>query len=164
ITGQNFAAGSQVQWNSGTSPQTLPTIFVNASQLTVVVPASLVATPGTAFVDVLNTGGLSSGLTTFSISAAASSQPSITSPGGLSPSSATAGGSAFQISVTGTNFVTGAKLQWDSGSGPTGLNTSVLSATQLAAVVPANLIATAGTAFLSVLNPGNATSNVVVFT
>jgi hypothetical protein len=164
ITGQNFAAGSQVQWNSGTSPQTLPTIFVDSSQLTVVVPASLVATPGTAFVDVLNTGGLSSGLTTFPITAAASSQPSIASPGGLSPSSATAGGSAFQISVTGTNFVTGAKLQWDSGSGPTGLNTSVLSATQLSAVVPANLIATAGTAFLSVLNPGNATSNVVVFT
>jgi membrane-bound inhibitor of C-type lysozyme len=164
ITGQNFVAGSQVQWNSGTSPQTLPTIFVNSSQLTVVVPASLVATPGTAFVDVLNTGGLSSGLTTFSITAAASSQPSIASPGGLSPSSATAGGSAFQISVTGTNFVAGAKLQWDSGSGPTGLNTSVLSATQLSAVVPANLIATAGTAFLSVLNPGNATSNVVVFT
>ena len=50
VNGTGFVSGSVVQWN-GTP---LATIFVTASQLTAVVPASDIATAGTVLVTVVN--------------------------------------------------------------------------------------------------------------
>jgi probable HAF family extracellular repeat protein len=66
----------------------------------------------------------------------------------LSPSSATAGGAAFTLKVTGigTNFVPGATVNWNG----TVLATTYVSATEMTASVPASLIAAAGTASVAV--------------
>ena len=78
----------------------------------------------------------------------------------LAPSSATAGGAGFTLTVTGTGFVSGATVQWNGAP----LATMFLSATQLTAVVPASLIATAGSASVTVSSPGGMASKAVAFT
>jgi hypothetical protein len=77
--------------------------------------------------------------------------PTITS---ISPASATVGGAAFTLTINGTNFTSGATAQW----GSTSLATTYVSATQLTAAVPASLIATAGTANVTVTTSGGTTS------
>jgi len=59
---------------------------------------------------------------------------------GLVPTSATAGGSAFTLTVTGTNFISASVVKWN-GSNRT---TTYVSATQLTASITAADIATAG--------------------
>jgi hypothetical protein len=80
----------------------------------------------------------------------------------LSPSSATAGGVTFTLTVNGTNFVNGSTVRWD-GSDRT---TTYVGSTQLTASIPAADIATAGTASVTVFNgtPGGGTSNAQTFT
>jgi subtilase family serine protease len=80
----------------------------------------------------------------------------------LSPSSATAGGAAFTLTVTGTNFVSTSTIQWNG----TGLTTTYVSGTKLTASVAASNIATAGKASVTVVNPtpGGGTSNGLTFT
>jgi hypothetical protein len=68
VSGSSFISGSIVKWN-GTA---LTTTFVNASQLTAVVPATNISTAGTATVTVFNPtpgGGTSSGIS-FTITSA----------------------------------------------------------------------------------------------
>jgi len=64
----------------------------------------------------------------------------------LNPSTAAAGGPTFTLTVNGTNFSSGATVQWNG----TALTTSFVSSTQLTATVPASLIASAGTAVVAV--------------
>ena len=81
----------------------------------------------------------------YSTSAVASATYTINDPvptaTALSPSSATAGGAAFTLTVTGTNFVSGSVVQWN-GSART---TALVSGTQLTAAILASDIATPGT-------------------
>jgi hypothetical protein len=135
INGANFDTSTTVQWGTTALART----YVSSTQLTADVPASLIATAGSATVTVTSSGGTSTGAT-FTINQA---PPTITS---LSPSSATAGGAAFALTVNGANFISGATVQW----GSTALTTTFVSATQLTAAVPASLIATAGTASVTV--------------
>jgi len=69
--------------------------------------------------------------------------PTITN---LSPASATAGGAAFTLTVNGSNFDSSAKVNWNGSP----LTTTFVSAAQVTAAVPANLIASAGTASITV--------------
>ncbi len=80
----------------------------------------------------------------------------------LSPSTASAGGPQFALTVTGTNFVTGAMVRW----GGTDLATTFVSATSLTATVPAANIASTTTANVTVTNPapGGGPSNALTFT
>jgi hypothetical protein len=84
--------------------------------------------------------------------------PTIT---GLNPSSATVGGSAFTLTVNGTNFVSGSIVRWN-GSDRT---TTYVNNTRLTASIPAIDIATAGSASVTVFNPlpDGSTSNAVTF-
>jgi len=75
------------------------------------------------------------------------STPSVTS---LSPPSATAGGSTFTLTVSGTNFSPSSTVQWNG----TSLPTTFVSATQLTASVSATLITSAGTATIAVASNG----------
>jgi hypothetical protein len=77
----------------------------------------------------------------------------------LSPSAAAAGGPGFTLTVNGTGFVTGAMVMWNG----TAVLTSFVSTTQLTAWVPSALIASAGTATLTVVNPGGVASGGVSF-
>src|SRR5882724_8227275 len=233
VNGTNFVSGSTVNWN-GTP---LTTTFVSATQLTATVPASLIASAGTASITVVTPCGGTSNAKTFTIGAT----PVITSPltacgtvgvafsytitatnnpttfsatplpaglsvntstgvisgtpttGGttnvtitasngasscnsasatlvittnavptissLSPICTTAGGGQFTLTVNGTNFVSGSTVNWNG----TALSASG-SSTQLTATVPASLIATAGTASVTVVTPCGGTSNAKTFT
>lgn len=91
-----------------------------------------------------------------------SNPPTITA---ISPTSATAGGATFTLTVTGTNFASGAVIQWQ-GASSGSISTTFISDTQLTASIPATLIATAGTAQVAVYVAGRfgGTSNAVTFT
>jgi len=79
---------------------------------------------------------------------------------GLSPNSTTAGSPGFTLFVTGSGFFNTSVVQW----GGVPLTTTYVSANQLTASVPGNLVASAGIASVLVTNPGGATSNVGAFT
>jgi hypothetical protein len=154
ITGTNFVNGAVVRWNG--SDRT--TGFVSSTVLTATIPASDVATAGTANVTVFNPapGGGESGAVTFTINNPA---PTISS---ISPATTVAGSGGFTLVITGTNFVTNSVVRWN-GSDRT---TTFVSSTQLTAAIPASDVATAGTANVTVFNPapGGGTSNTATFT
>ena len=162
VTGSGFVSGSVVQWNGAA----LTTTFVGATQLTAAVPASDIASVGVAQVTVTNPGVGTSNALPFTIQASAGNL-SITS---LSPSSATAGGGAFTLTVNGSGFspslnslqgpVPGSVVQWNGAA----LQTTFISSTQLTAAVPAGDLASAGTAQVSVANGASTTSNALPFT
>ncbi len=68
----------------------------------------------------------------------------------LAPATATAGDTAIVLTVTGTGFVTGAQVLWNG----TPRATSVISATELRASIPAADLASAGLVSVRVVNPG----------
>jgi C1A family cysteine protease len=80
----------------------------------------------------------------------------------LSPASATAGGTAFTLTVNGSNFVNGSTVQWNGNN----RTTTFVNSTQLTTVISAADIATAGTASVTVFTPapGGGTSNALSFT
>ena len=77
----------------------------------------------------------------------------------LIPSSATAGGNGFTMTVNGTGFAAGAIVNWNGAA----LGTSYLAPNQLQAFVAANLIASPGTVPVTV-SSGNVTTGPVNFT
>ena len=101
--------------------------------------------------------------------------PNLTS---LSPNNALAGSGTLTMTVNGTNFVgpvtvadspppqqlPGSQVQWQAGNVVTPLATTFVNSTQLTAVVPASLLLTPGAAAVTVVQPGNATSNALLFT
>jgi hypothetical protein len=83
---------------------------------------------------------------------------------GLSPASATVGASGFTLTVTGSGFVSGnSTIEWNSAVFSSPLATTYVSATQLTAAVSASLIASAGSASVTVLNAGANPSNGLTF-
>jgi probable HAF family extracellular repeat protein len=160
VNGSSFASGATVQWNG--SP--LTTTFVSATQLTATVPGSLIANTGTASVTVVNPGSTASNALTFNINPVTTGGPVITS---LGPGLAIAGGPTFILTVVGSNFLSsggiftaGPTVQWNGSP----LVTTFVSVNQLTATVPSTLIASVGSASVTVLNPGGGVSNSVSFT
>ncbi len=149
VSGSGFVNGSTVLWNGSA----LSTNYTSAGQLTASIPASLIATQGTASVTVANPGSAASNALTFTINAATLSLS------GLSPSSATAGGQAFTLTINGSGFLTNSVVQWNGSA----LSTTYVSANQLSASVPGSLIAAQGTANITVINAGAVTSNSIPF-
>lgn len=64
----------------------------------------------------------------------------------MSPSSATAGSSNFQLTVTGTNFTTDSKVRWNRLD----RSTTFVSATELRAAISAADIAAVGSSSVTV--------------
>ncbi len=85
--------------------------------------------------------------------------PTITT---LSPSSATVGTGSFTLTVSGTNFVSGAAVNWNGQSLPT----TMAGVNQLTATVQASDIASTGTEKVTVSNPspGGGASSALSFT
>jgi len=73
----------------------------------------------------------------------------------LNPNSTAAGGPAFTITLSGSNFSSGALVLWNSFP----LATTFASATQLTASVPANLITSPGISIVQVRNPDGSLSS-----
>jgi len=138
IIGNNFTSASTLKWGS----VLLRTSYISAARLSAAVPASLIATPGTASITVITAAGNSSSAA-FTITLP---PPAITS---LNPATAIAG-RAFTMTINGRNFFPLATARW--GSAP--LVTTYVSATQITAAVPANLVAAGGRAFVTVSTAG----------
>jgi hypothetical protein len=150
VSGTNFVSGAKVRWN-GTDRVTT---FVSATRLQASIPAADIATAGTVPVTVFNPEGGLSNTMNFTVWGPL---PVVTS---LSPSYATAGRSAFTLTVSGTNFISGAKVRWNG----TDRVTTFVSATRLQASIPAADIATTRTIPVTVLNPDGGLSNTMNFT
>lgn len=140
-TGSSFSSQSEMIWNGNT----LPTTFVSATQLTAQIPASYIATPGSATVWVIDpTYGISNKVA-FTI------EPPALAIGSISPTSVTAGGSSFTLTVLGTAFTGTSVVEWNG----TGLPTTLVSPTELTAQVPASDISATGTASVTVVDPNS---------
>jgi hypothetical protein len=150
VNGSGLLNLTTVQWNT----TSLTTHFVSATQVTADVPATLVVQAGTVTVTAVNPGNSVSAAFTFTINAP--TPPVITT---LSQTSTTAGSAALTLTVTGTGFAPGAVINF----GSTALTTTFVSATQLTAAVPANLLASPAT-YQVVVQQGGTSSNAETFT
>jgi hypothetical protein len=161
VKGANFVSNSVVTWNG----QNLSTSFVNANQIYGAVSNTLLQTPGTVQIAVLNPppGGGSSLSVPFNVN---NPPPTISS---ISPTTSIANAASFTITVNGTGFTCAqyststlpgggttstcatpaTSIAWDG----TLLATSYVSSSQLTATVNAPQLAQAGTAFVTAVNP-----------
>ncbi len=150
IDGSGFVLGS---FASMGTPR-LVTTYVSPTQLTAVVPASLLTSPGEPGVTVYSPyGGGWSPASTFTISPA---PPTITS---LSPASVCASSSGLSLTVMGAGFTPSTTLSW----GSTPLGPVYVSPTELLVDVPPTLFVTPGTATVTAGN-AEGTSAPVSFT
>lgn len=150
VTGDGFILASKVIGLTGAT-----TTYVSLNQLTVSVPASAIATPGSSAIQVVNSGGrVSPQAPIFIVTGPA---PAITS---LSPATAPAGGPDFTLTINGSNFLANATAAWNGAALPT----TRVSATQVTAQVSASLIAAPGTVKITVFNDGPAASNELTLT
>jgi len=163
INGAGFIKNTVVQWNGKTIPTTLQTDSAgNVTGVTATVDASLVAKQGTAFVNTLSphsgtgTNGLSNTLA-FVINPPPNPVPVVSS---IAPACAVAAGGAFTLTVNGSSFLPtsdpsgGSQVRWTAGSTQSTLPLSGSpTSTQIQATVSASLIASAGTAAVTVYNP-----------
>jgi IPT/TIG domain len=152
VNGSGFAPGASIRWNG----QTRSTVFVSTVQVTASITAGDIAVPGTASVTVVNPGSGSSNALPFRIDPAPPSPPTLTH---LAPPGRQAGGAGFPLTVSGSGFVSGATVRWNGQT----RSTTFVSAAQLTADISAGDIASPGTADVTVLNPGNVSSNVLPF-
>jgi Domain of unknown function DUF11/FG-GAP-like repeat/Putative binding domain, N-terminal len=144
VVGANYVTGSVVNFNGVAEPTA-----INGGQLSASIPASAITTQGTVPVTVTNpSGGGTSNSVNFTITAPGANPPTVTS---LQPATAVAGSAAFTLTVTGTNFVNGSKVSFNSAAA----TTTFVSASQLTAAIPASAIATPGSAPVTVTNPSN---------
>lgn len=177
IIGTNFTSSSSV--NFGTVAALSVTVN-SATSITAISPAGT----GSVHVTVTTSAGISATSTAdlFTYSTTTSA-PTVS---GLSPNAVSTGSAGFTLTITGTNFVPGATVLWSSSasgtssvsgtgaqadiaihssvaraeaqSGSTALTTTFVSSTQLQAVVPASLVATAGSISVVVSNPDGSSS------
>jgi hypothetical protein len=141
VSGASFAANSTVRWNNSARTTT----FVNANTVQAQIKATDVANAGVEPVTVVNSGGGSTPPLNFSILPTPPVTPTITS---VAPANATAGGSGFTLTVTGTNFIPDSVVDWNGAA----RTTTFKSATSLQAQILSTDIATAGTIEITVLN------------
>ena len=161
ISGTNFVAASVVNFGGSA----VATTFVNSTQLTATIPAASIAATGTPAVTVTNPtpGGGTSKAINFTITSAVGSVPTILA---LFPSSVPAGEPSFQLQVVGpnpgSNFLTGSVVRWNGSARPTTSD----AVNGLVAQISASDIAAAGTAAVTVFNPGagGGSSNALTFT
>jgi hypothetical protein len=156
-----FVVQTVVQWNG----KTIATTYVSTTVVTAVVPAALIAKPGTAFVNTLQphsgagTNGLSNTLA-FTINPAPNPLPVISS---ISPNTAAAGSASFTLSVSGSAFLPtsdpsgGSQVHWNLGPTQSTLPIVSISSTQITATVDTSLLVNATTqpvtATVTVYNP-----------
>ena len=154
VNGGGFVSPSVVKWNGVDRATT----FVSASQLTATIPATDIATQGSAQVTVFNAapGGGTSGESAVQIG---NPVPLITQ---LVPPVVRPGGAAFNLKLLGSAFISGAEGRWNGAALPT----TFVSNTELQLAVAATDIATAGSAQVVAANPapGGGASSPVAFT
>ena len=155
VTGASFVPESVVRWDS----TNLATAFVSDSRLTAAIPAALVATKGNVSIAIYSPGAPGTGQSNALQFAVLNPVSTLTS---LSKTTAMVGNGTFTLELTGSNFVPSSVARWDGAD----LATTFVNGTQFRAVVPAGLLATAGTFNVTVFNPtpGGGSTAAQVFT
>lgn len=153
VSGAEFVQGAKIVF--GTTD--IATTFVSSSKLTAAIPPDLLTTSGSVPVVVVNPspGGGSSPSIAFTIS-----NPSATIQS-INPSAAFVGSAAFEMTVSGSGFVSGSAVVFNG----TPLSTTSPGAGKLKAKVPASSLTAAGDFPIAVQNPppGGGVSAPVVF-
>ncbi|MGE5644556.1 MAG: DUF4082 domain-containing protein, partial [Acidobacteriota bacterium] len=152
--GTNFVSGATVAV-SGTGVTVSGVTVVSATQITANFVIGASATTGARNVTVTTTGG-TTGAVTFTVSAPAA--PTLTA---ISPTSGTQG-ATVPVTLTGTNFVSGATVAV-SGTGVTVSGVTVVSATQITASFVIGASAATGAHSVTVTTTGG-TTGAVTFT
>jgi len=157
INGMNFVAASTVNFGGSEAATT----FVNSTQLTAAIPAASIAATGTPAVTVTNPapGGTSKAVN-FTITSGNNPVPTID---GLYPSYSPPG-EPVQLTVAGQNLVANSVIRWNGIDQPT--TTSAGPGNGLTAQISASDVAVAGTAAITVFNPGpgGGSSNTLTYT
>lgn len=157
IEGGGFVADSLVRWNDETLTPNPATR--TRTRMEVTVPANLSLTAGTASITVENPEprGGSSNARSFTIGEAGALLINT-----IAPATASVGGAAFDLTITGEQFLDGATVLWNT----TELTPSLVSSTEIVVNIPSELLANAGVASIAVVNPepDGRTSNIVQFT
>lgn len=167
-TGFSFANGhvrsNKVFWSANGSERELSATFVTTSQITAVVPAVLLASPLQAQVHVevwdRQEGTLyaKSNSVSFSVTAVPVAAPSISS---ISPESVSAGSPDVTITIDGSNYGHFGHFVWSTVFWTTNgnlhdtghwLQTSIISDTQLKAVIPSALLQSPTSVQIVVMN------------
>jgi hypothetical protein len=152
LTGTNFLSTSTVTFGGTAATAT----YVSATELTIPLSTTNLATGGIFPVIVTNPGVGPSGAVNFTVNNPA---PTLTS---ISPTSANAGAAAETITLTGTNFVSTSTVTY----GGAAATATYVSKTQLTLALTTANLATGGTFAVVVTNPtpGGGTSATVNFT
>ena len=155
---------SQVVWSQGGIDTLLLTTFVSDSQLTAILPAPLLASAVTAKVrveiwDVQGDAPIAtSSSVPFQVTSSPPPTPSISS---ISPSTVVAGSADVTITLNGSNFGHYEQFAWSTAFWTTNgnlhdtgtlLQTTIISSSQLTAVIPAKLLQSPGSAQIVVMN------------
>jgi uncharacterized repeat protein (TIGR01451 family) len=145
VQGTNFVAGSIARVNG--SPRATTVTYSN--MLTFQLTAADQASPGQLTVDVFNPapGGGTSAPVTITITSAT---PTLTN---ISPAQLIVGSGDSQIQIYGAGLAWGETVQWNGADLNTGFTYSDRFLSFLVATVPANLLASPGTATVTVRNP-----------
>ncbi len=142
ISGHGFDPAAVVTWNGFS----VPTTSISNHTISLTVPASvntLLGTyPGSATIVVSDPDGTTASATI----AITEPTPVLTS---LSPASAKEGAATFTMTLSGSNFVSGANVYWNSLH----LAPTFVSSSQMTATVLASLLTAEGTATVFVKNP-----------
>jgi hypothetical protein len=166
VNGSGFVAKTVVTWNGQKLTTSAPVDSNgNVPIVTAMVPASLVATAGTATVITLNpfsgagNNGLSNALS-FQINPKGNPIPTITS---MTPTSASAGSAAQTLTIVGTQFLPttdpsgGSVVNFNLPSTQATLSSPTITASQITVTIPASLLVNNTTssiaASVTVFNP-----------
>lgn len=144
ISGSKFMSTCSVLVNGTAIKPDSVTSTSSTSTILVTIPASYFVADTTLTIQVSNPtpGG---GVTGTASIAVATGLPSVTT---ISPTKANVNSQAFTLTVTGTAFVPAATVLWNG----TPLATTYVNSTQLTAAVTSDLLATAGSATVTVQN------------
>ena len=148
ITGTSFESGATASFGTGVTVNS--TTFVSSTQLTVNISIPTGATTGAKTLTVTNPDGTKA---TKSSALTVRAAPTVTT---TSPTSADVGATAYKVTVTGTNFESGAAVSF--GPGITVNSTTFSSTTSLSATITIPATTTPGPFAVTVNNPDNTTA------
>ena len=143
VTGTGFLPQSVLQWNGAARP----TSYDSPTQLTAQIGSGDIGNVGSVPVTVSNAGAGGGTSVAFGFTVLPPAELSLTR---ISPTSVPAGGPAFVVTAIGTGFAPTSIVQWNGSARAT----TYVSSTELTAQISATDIVQAGSAALTVFNPG----------
>jgi len=164
VNGSNFTSSATVTWNLGPGPAAASTTFVNAQQLTATIPSGLIIAAG--YVGIAVETPFLSGVCSQPCYKSNTVQFVVNNPApqisSISPDNAIAGAAPLTLTVSGTNFISGATVLLNGHPRPV----DSFTPTQMVTTLSVADLAAAGTISVAVANPAPAVapSNSATFT